>query len=195
MFALAFALLSKEEEGEDTRVGEVHALAEHVARDGCLGRRDAEVLLEGARKVGRARAVPGQQLPAVWQCVVPGLNERTCLSGALGAEMLLRSRLRSCYQALELLYIYDSVVSKFLPYKPVAPRGGNRKRCLGLPQSHLQTRGISNALYQVSEDMGSVCGCMLTSVYTGILWTQLSMSFRGKSGIDADDGLRILTLV
>ena len=88
-------------------------------------------------------------------------------------------------------YIYDSVVSKFaLPYNPVAPRGGDRKRCPDLPQSDLQIRGISNALRQVSGDiMGSGCGRTLIVVYTGMLWTQLSTSFRGKSGIDADDGL------
>ena len=65
MFASALALLSKEEEGEDMRVGEVHALAERVARDRCLGRCDAEALLEDAWKVGRARAVSEQQPLAV----------------------------------------------------------------------------------------------------------------------------------
>ena len=43
--------------------------------------------------------------------------------------------------------------------------------------------------------MGSGCGRTLITVYTGMLWTQLSTSFHGNSGIAADDSLRILALV
>ena len=143
------------------RVGEVHALAERVARDRCLGRCDAESPAWTSASASSAHPARKRSYTHAFARVIRQLN-----------------------------YIYDSVVSKFvLPYNPVAPRGGNRKRCLDLPQSHLQTRGISNALRQVSENMGFGCGRTLISVYTGMLWTQLSTSFRGKSGIDADDGL------
>lgn len=41
-------------------VGEVDALAEHVAGDGRFGRRDAQALAQDAGHVGDARAVPQQ---------------------------------------------------------------------------------------------------------------------------------------
>ena len=44
------------------RVGKVHALAEHVAGDGRLGRCDAQTLREDTDKVGQARAVPQQHV-------------------------------------------------------------------------------------------------------------------------------------
>ena len=71
-------------------VGEVDALAEHVAGDGGFGGSDAEALGEDAAEVGAAGAVPEEAaVGAVGKLAVGGVGEALEFAGSLDAEDVL----------------------------------------------------------------------------------------------------------
>ena len=93
-------------------VGEVDALAEHVAVDGRFGGCDAEALAEDTAEVGAAGAVPEEAAVAVLEVGEGGFCEAVCFAFALDAEDIddlgllvwgLRERDRGTYLVREMV--------------------------------------------------------------------------------------------